>query len=689
MNKILITLLLLSLGLLLACKKDDAKVIPGPDKPTDASGELTSEKRVAILNDLEKKFASLDWNNKTAAYQQLVSHLKTIPQFEEVGISSDEGNVWARFKDGRVLVLSNNRKPTANTNPDNVRLGYESQNNARIGLPTSSQVALMNATGNYYIGGKTNLRGLANTFGGKGYSVSTLPGSISKLIETKEEGVFYFNGHGGFGRSKEGKDRYCLASADSVFNFDDTGYHGELEQGLLYYFMGFADKGPDGDPIVQTTYAITAKFVDKHMSFSQNALIYIDANSSIADPDFVQAFLKKTKHTGIYLGWTGDVGDLTAYETSKYFFDRTLGANNEDVRPETPKQRPFDPTQVFLDMVKKDIGIYKDPVNPSKISTLTYQASPNHLTLLSPSIEYMYVDEATDRLILLGQFGEDPGVGKRSVKLNLTNELTIEQWHHYKIICKIASSDFGDVVVKVGDHSSNARRLTRWKGKITYIRPSEGSLVEKVVFDIMLRADINVFRKNPGEQPRGYWEALQLVPYISVSKESKAYYTMGGQGTSEYSEDCHNTHTIKWAHGEGEIPWVAPGKDGTSFKRFFQTKIQLTKEGFKVNLSVYVEKATTRTETIYQQCPKGSHYSNNDHPVSVHLTDIPAEVNEFVLPFNGNDILAGTKVKHLTGHAGLHHNAGKVPTFPVRIEWNDMYALSYPLPNAAVRVDFQ
>jgi hypothetical protein len=56
---------------------------------------------------------------------------------------------------------------------------------------------------------------------------------------------------------------------------------------------------------------------------------------------------------------------------------------------------------------------------------------------------------------------------------------------------------------------------------------------------------------------------------------------MGGQGTSRVSEDCHNTHTINWAHGEGEIPWVAPGKMAPLLK-IFQTKIQLTEEGLRL-----------------------------------------------------------------------------------------------------------
>jgi hypothetical protein len=157
---------------------------------------MTVEKRVAVLAALEAKFASLDWSNKTTAYQQLISHLKNLHQFEEAGISADEGNIWARFKDGRVLIFSNNRNPAANTNPDNLRISYETQSNARIGLPTSSSASLMNAAGNYYIGGKTNLRGLANLFGGKGYQISTLTGGVGKLIETQDEGIFYFNGQG-------------------------------------------------------------------------------------------------------------------------------------------------------------------------------------------------------------------------------------------------------------------------------------------------------------------------------------------------------------------------------------------------------------------------------------------------------------------------------------------------------------
>jgi hypothetical protein len=90
-----------------------------------------------------------------------------------------------------------------------------------------------------------------------------------------------------------------------------------------------------------------------------------------------------------------------------------------------------------------------------------------------------------------------------------------------------------------------------------------------------------------------------------------------------------------------------------------------------------------------QGCSTERIHSNYDRPVNQILADIAPEVNEFVLPLEGFNIKAGKKEKNLVGHAGLYHNAGQVPTFPVSVEWSNMQAEFAPANNAAVRVDYQ
>jgi hypothetical protein len=183
---------------------------------------------------------------------------------------------------------------------------------------------------NYYIGGKTNLRGWQN-FGQRLLSFY-LTWKYKQTDRDKGGRVFYLTDMAALVAAKRVR-QIRLASADSVFNVDDTGIMENWKQGC-YITYGIADKGPDGDPIVQTTYAITAKLWI-NTCLLQNALIYIDANSSIADRDFVQLSSKKPSIPVFIWGWTGDVGDLTAYETSKYF-STELGANDEDARPKLP-----------------------------------------------------------------------------------------------------------------------------------------------------------------------------------------------------------------------------------------------------------------------------------------------------------------------------------------------------------------
>jgi hypothetical protein len=106
-------------------------------------------------------------------------------------------------------------------------------------------------------------------------------------------------------------------------------------------------------PVEKTQrYAITARFVEKHMSFAENSFVFLNACSSAADDGAMREACFK-KGASIYAGWDaiGLADEMS--RAGSFFFDRLLAANQYE--PESPKQRPFDYRAIHRDMAKRGI----------------------------------------------------------------------------------------------------------------------------------------------------------------------------------------------------------------------------------------------------------------------------------------------------------------------------------------------
>jgi hypothetical protein len=685
----LLALLFAWILILSACKKETEIIDPFPNpSPGPVSGQLTDEKKMEVMEKVREKYQMLNWQKPMEARMQLLTFLLTVPEFEEAGLSLNGSNVWARFPDDELLIVAAYRKPAEN--PDNGRLSFEQEATqvANMGqLPGSDKVTLMNAMGNVFFSNRNNMDGLSALFHGKGYTVEKIKGSIENLKKVKDEGVFYFNTHGGSGKLKDGKQVYRLWTTDSATVSNNKKYATDLKKGNLCYMLAHHNYGPDRRPAAELHYAITGKFVEEYMSFASYALLYLDACSSFINTDFGFSFLKKTGHTGTYFGWTHDVGDETAYKTAKYVFDRLLGVNFE--QPESPKQRAFDLKSVFADMMRKDIGVYHDR-EEGFTALLSYKESPGSNVLLMPTIAYMHVDELNDMLYIYGSFGDETSPGTHKVTIN-NQEVEIDVWTEGLIYCKIRPSgpgSAGDVVVHVGEHKSAPRRLTEWRGQINYTYQSEGSLKETITFKVHLRADVHHYRKDAGEKPVSIPMPDVLVPMQTIAKDSEAWYTIGGEGTSSSSTGpCSSNYKAQWAAGQGSIPFKKM-PDATLAGKEFSVTAEFTGRVFHLDFFTAVEEVSTETLTVTTVCPDGDFTQSQSGKIG--LGSIPAELKKITLVLDNNfNLQAGKKEVKMPGHGSLEYNAGAVPTFPVTMQWNKIQANFAPEANAAVRMGFE
>jgi hypothetical protein len=240
----------------------------------------------------------------------------------------------------------------------------------------------------------------------------------------------------------------------------------------------------------------------------------------------------------------------------------------------------------------------------------------------------------------------------------------------------------------VGDHKSNPRRLTEWRGLINYTYQSAGSLKETITFNVHLRADVHHYRKEAGDQPVPISIPNVLVPMQTVAKDSQAWYTIGGEGTSTASAGpCTNKYKAQWTSSQGSIPFkIIP--EATLVGKEFSITSEFNGRVFHLEFFAVVQEASTETLTVTTTCPDGD--LTQDQKGNIGLGSIPAELKKITLALDQNfNLQAGRKEVKLPGHGSLEYNAGAVPTFPVTMQWNKIEANFAPERNAAVRMGFE
>ena len=128
-------------------------------------------------------------------------------------------------------------------------------------------------------------------------------------------------------------------------------------------------------------YAITKQFVHEYMTFAENAVLYVDAcNGSTPNAEPFRDFMikKATSGKATYIGWTAPKSSLAGTPTSRYLFDRLLGAHDQSVPMQDPNQRPFDVAAIFQDLKNFKMGVSKHG------GVITYHTTATSKAILTP-----------------------------------------------------------------------------------------------------------------------------------------------------------------------------------------------------------------------------------------------------------------------------------------------------------------
>lgn len=527
-----------------------------PNSPQPGTEQLTpvsDAERTAAIAAAESRVEALASGGTSGAALNaaLAAFLATRPEFSAAGVDTLTSTVWGAFRDGRVLMVVNNRLPQPLS--DSLR-PVSPQPSGATGvqaldateLPAEDRVRLLHSFGPGFDQVQAPVTDIGRWLDEHGYEVAAGnegDARVETLRNVRGDGFFYLNTHGGKAKTRAGDQIFAVQTSSIVAPEKDRfpDFKDDLENGRLVYMT--APNGGElaaGIPDWDTRYAITYKFVERYMSFGKNSIVFLNVCHSAGPHADIAAFVgaMHAKGAGVYLGWTSTVSTDAAFSGVRYFVDRLLGAN--EYRPENPKQRAFAWPQVMEDMARK--GLATDAATGAQLVARPAATPGAGIGLLNPSIAW--VSAAGEQLFITGLFGERPATGGVVTIDDGSGAiaLAVQEWTPTRIttgIPKTGAGSVGDVVVKVREHESNPRRLNRWTGLLRYTLKDAGSLTIAAEMEVNVRMDAAPFRDKPGEAPG------RSVPAIAVTEQDSK---MTGSASGTYvrpSGDC--TYTNTWS----------------------------------------------------------------------------------------------------------------------------------------------
>ncbi|MEQ1935908.1 MAG: hypothetical protein ABL962_18795, partial [Fimbriimonadaceae bacterium] len=365
---------------------------------------IPDSQREAAIKSVNTKFKQLLIAGGSPATQnaQLATFMAAMPEFEAAGANSDDGCSWGRFTDGRLLVVGNNRFPDRSPGQPFAW----TRRALKTYVSKSQQARLMHAFGANFSQLQLPITDMSNYLKTDA-QFTIVPGiegdaRLTTLRTVSGDAFFYLNAHGGKGTTKAGVEVFCASSSTPHDAGTDAlpEVRRDFDDNLIVYYTGQTGDVPE---TVATTYAITEAFVKKYMSFSPNAIVFLNVcfsgNSHLEVGKFRNAF--HTKNAGVVLGWTKLCNSATAFDSARFFVDRLMAANT--FQKENPEQRAFGVNSVLADMARKG----KDKDGDSSLLA-SYKAGVTDVELRA-TIERLTMDEENDVLVLNGSFGDEQG----------------------------------------------------------------------------------------------------------------------------------------------------------------------------------------------------------------------------------------------------------------------------------------
>ena len=462
-----------------------------------------------------------------AEYQaNLIAWAEANPLVSEALVSMPADNVSVRFTDGDICVLLNKQRGSEPLSPefapaDAFREAPASDEKTSpssgpissfgptgLGLPASKHAVTAHSLESIF---PDSAPVIGDWLATAGYDVKKFSGTTVSAVKgwfsAAPLGVLFWHVHGCSFKRDNGTETVALVTRQFASEALSQGDYKTMRQSGE---LGLAIDAGQTVPY----YMITSDFVRNHMRFAANSLVVIDACYG-SNADLANAFI--AAGAGSYASWDWESGKQSG-EPCRKIFDRMLGMNME-----TPvsavKERSFSQPIVQTWMWQRKYDFDPSPKYPNQTrsnATLIWKHHPqNPAHILKPAIIRILNQVASpsqrfSALMIEGEFGDDPGEGKRNVTWGGQLQQVLRWEGANRIYVRIPNpAPVGSVQVLVNrgyNSRSNEVPITQWTVPFTWVYKDAGSLTQKMELNVKFRADLHGERAYP-EDPVTYSSA--------------------------------------------------------------------------------------------------------------------------------------------------------------------------------------
>ena len=193
---------------------------------------------------------------------------------------------------------------------------------------------------------------------------------------------------------------------------------------------------------------------------------------------------------------------------------------------------------------------------------LAYHSVHASEIILTPSIEYITVDEYKSKIFIKGFFGD-----YNSSDLIVTvGGLAVPAEYLFKNIleCDLPTAgpgSVGDVVVSIRGNKSNVVPLTEWIIPLDFEK-EEMDIKLKGRLNLRIRGDVHPYRSKPGEAPKkerpdslGFLTNPNFIGWPFAIGSTGNYTAGGGWYTECVVEKCHIIESLTAVNKNGVLPY--------------------------------------------------------------------------------------------------------------------------------------
>lgn len=592
-------MVLLSAGGLVACGSDDDGGAGGSSDGTPGSGSpgaaVSPELRAATLETVRGSVASLAAGGASFDSAALVTAMQALPGLERVGASSRMGNVWARFTDGRMLVVPNNLEPAAAVAaPTAAQSQRRRALEAGDDLPSllvAQQYRQLDMLGQVPVGSSPdaahlcldvvsaetlpNLRKMAV---GRGFTLPAiqtndapdvgLDNGVTGLSGLSGDGVFFITACAAQSGSDD-SPRTVICTGTLATEANLARHETDLDSGLLTYAVAMRGTHGAWEPV--SCLAIGSEFASLNWSFPSESIGIFNLTGGGSLSDWIPVLNRAgLRHI---LGWEQAVSWQRLLAFADDLIQLNMATNNLDGRLLTqkaePRLRAYGMGETLGHLINR--GLSAGPGGGNAAFYLQERTAALYVNTLLPTIDYALIREGLLEFELVGQFGRRADT--QGVTARIATALSEGPHFAERLLSRAADSPLqgidalrdplwkGDLLQTVldedqlarggyvqvfnGGRCSNVVPITHWQIPFQAVTTID-ELILTITITIHVRLDVHGWRLEPEAQPRN--GAPQTGVESSVL--SRADYSASGQ-ISQYDASTRTRTTIYWSGGGG------------------------------------------------------------------------------------------------------------------------------------------